>query len=139
MAVVSYTAKRSLVSGVSVNDTVVLDISPREPFNREREVNRQTHQSLDFTTETIYHAGRVLWPITTLMLNGADADAMVMFLDSVEDGQVFSFAPFDASTDSPIDYRNVVASAGYVENREVSVGDDANDEKSYSFVLAEVP
>ena len=139
MAVVRYTAKRSLVAGVSVNDTVTLGFSPREPSNRGRQVKREMHESLNFTTETIYDAGRRVWNMQSIGLSGSAADEFVQFLDSVEDGQVFEFAPYDGVTDSPIDYRNVVASAGYDENREVSTGDPTTDVFTYSFALAEVP
>lgn len=141
MAVVRFAAKRSLIAGHSVDEQITLGFATRDTLSRSREVRRSASTSLDFTTETLYFAGRSVWPIQTLMLRGAARDAMVEFLDSVEDGQVFEFAPYDGPTDSPIDYRNVVcASDGYSENRDVSTGAPAStDEYTFAFTLAEVP
>jgi len=140
MAVVSFLAKRSLLAGISVDDTVVLDLQLRA-LTPSRSVDATQHKAMDGTRETNWIMGEKSWAAAVRPLLAADVAAMEQFLDSVESGQVFSFAPYNASTDSPIDYRNVVLEpSGYTWNREVQVGGGgASDLFSTGFRMIEVP
>jgi hypothetical protein len=136
--VVTFSAQRSLLSGISANDSVTLGLLARYPggVNRSRAVEANRRASQAGYRETWYVRGEVKWQITTIPLASSDQDAMRQFLDSVEDGQTFTFAPYDASGDSPIDYRNVVIDGdGYDESRE----SQNKNYSSFSFKLVEVP
>ena len=140
MSVVSYTAKRSLTGGASVDDTIVLDLLLRDTLARSRMPVRSEAVAMSGSRESLYDRGEESWQGTTQVLFTQNALNMVMFLDSAEDGQVFQFAPYNSSGDSPIDYRNAtLVPAPYTEAREIPTGTPVNDGFSYAFQLVEVP
>lgn len=140
MSVVSYLAKRSLTGGVSVDDTVVLDLLLRDTLARARSPIKSVAVAIEGQRESLYDRADVRWTGKTQVLFTTNALEMTMFLDSVEDGQIFQFAPYNSAADSPIDYRNVTVLGGaYTEARKISTGTPANDGFEYPLQVVEVP
>ncbi len=140
MSVVSYTAKRSFTAGAVLDDPIVLDLLLRDDMTMSRSPVRSESVAIGGARESIYDRDNTVWNIRTQVLFGQDSDDMVMFLDSAEDGHTLQFAPYDASTDSPINYRNgVLQAGGYTQAREISTGTPAVDGFSYAFQIVEIP
>lgn len=139
MPVVSFKARRSLTLGHSAEQTVVLDLKLRDDLTRSRTAVRSDSIAIGGARESVYDRADVTWQGRTQVLYGQDADSMVEFLDSIEDGQIFQWSAYQGSGDSPINYVNVQAEGGYTENREVSTGAPASDGFSYAFRLVVVP
>jgi len=144
MAVASYLAKRSFTGGAVLDDPIVknLTLADMEP---SRSVDRTDAKSIGGQRETIYDFAENHWQCSFKpVVVGTTAELeLLMFLNSIESGQVFSFAPYSESTDSPIGYTNVVIeSNGWHASRVMKVGGatrGASDYLQYSFTLVEHP
>ena len=142
--VVNYVALRSLVGGVSVNDSIVRDLQAFD-LVEGRNVERSEQVAISGARQITYDRGENTWNVThiPIVIGSTDEIHIRMFLDSVESGQVFSFSPYDESTDSPIAYRNVqVTSKGWTADRVLKKGGatrGASDYVQHSFMLVEVP
>jgi hypothetical protein len=132
MAAVRYNAMRSLVPGISENDSILMTLLIRHAgLTRSRKAYVQHRRSLSRLAESYYYAGEYSWSIDTRPLDADDSAEMRQFLDSVEDGQVFEFAP-DTAED---DWRYVNFEAGEYTESPVQGRDDY---KTFSFTLTEV-
>lgn len=132
MTQVSYNARRSLVAGVTLGDTVVLVLKIKYAMiipTREPKIYQRA--SLAGNREGYYYRGEKTWSLETIPLSLTNADAMTQFLDSVEDLQRFQFSPY-----TTLSYR-------YVQRELVAY--DAKPHPShkdkiiFSFRLIEVP
>lgn len=141
MAVVRYNATRALISGVSINDQVTLDLE-LATLDPAHGVMRTVHISLAREREVIYDSEEDSWTAQSIPLAQGDADDLRMFLSSVQAGEAFEFAPYNRDGDSPLDYVAVViGSDGYKEQRVSSArgGGGADDYFVYSFTIIEAP
>jgi len=121
---VTYIARRSLVSGHTEGGaySINLEVSQKD---RTRKVVAFDAVAIGGATWTTYHRGENRWRIETAPLQGADADNVREFLDSVEDGQLFTFDPTYTAGASPSDRRTVrLESNSYTERRAIQRGDD---------------
>lgn len=134
---VQYIIRRSVAAGYTLDAVDSFDLQVKVK-DRGRKAIRDRAISLGGTVFTTYHRAEVSWSVHTTWFKGADADRMRMFLDSVEDGQIFQFDPTHGAGASPHDRRNVVIdSISYSENRE-QTGTQTNDWFAFSFKLVEV-
>lgn len=114
MPSVRFTATRSLVTGVSLGATVVYTLPVRYAgMSRNRSVMKTTRRSMSGRRETYYESVENQYQISTKPLTQVQKDALVMFLDSVERGETFGFAPSDGSFSD-----SVLEGSGYDEIRQ---------------------
>jgi hypothetical protein len=111
---VRFTATRSLIPGVSQGATVVYTLPVRYAgMSRTRSVVKHTRRSLSGRRETYAESTENSYQISTKPLTPTQQPHLVMFLDSVEEGETFGFAPTDeAFSDS------ILEGAGYEETRQ---------------------
>ena len=119
MPVIRFTATRSLIGGVSLNDTVTYDLPVRYAgMARSRRAVKTTRASMSGRRETYVDRTEVAYDVATKPLTPTQRDALVMFLDSVEEGEEFEFAPQNSAGDSPITWLNAeIDGDGYGESR----------------------
>ena len=128
MPVAIYTVRRSLVSPLTVGTQIVY-VMPiaYAGKTRSREAFVTKHRSLSGLRAAYYQSADVAWDLTTIPLFWDSSPAsdyllgaqyVVMFLDSLESGEVFGFDP-DATpaTVSPNYINCVLDGTGYVEPR----------------------
>lgn len=137
MPVVRFTATRSLIGGVSLNDTVTYDVPARYAgMPRTKQVVKTTRVSMGGRRETYVDRKEVSYDIATKPLTATQRNALVMFLDSVENGEAFEFAPNNSAGDSPISWEDAeVDGEGYTENQ-VPERDDLT---TFAFRIVIVP
>lgn len=135
---VIYEARRSLAAGHTAGTSYTLDLRLRDK-DRKRDVERKTHTAIGGAVYSTYYRGDTVWSLVTMPLAGDDAKQMREFLDSVEDGQLFSFDPFHWAA-GVADLRAVVIhSDGYTEDRYVQRGSDDEDFFVFKFSVVEQP
>lgn len=135
---VIYEARRSLAAGHAAGTSYTLDLRLRDK-DRKRDVERKTHIAIGGAVYSTYYRGDTVWSLVTAPLAGDDADQMREFLDSVEDGQLFTFDPFHWAAGAA-DLRSVVIhSDGYTEDRYVQRGSDDEDYYVFKFAVVEQP
>lgn len=92
LPIVTYAAKRSLMSGVTLGQSVTLTLLVRYGgLVPNRTPQGTTRRALSGRSETYYERAEVEWSIATAPLSGDDILKMRMFLNSTEDGQQFTF------------------------------------------------
>lgn len=137
MPVVKYTARRSLVSGYSDGAEVTFDLPARYAgMPRSRQAFGHRRMSLSGQREAYYYRGETSYGVATYPLEAAKIADMRMFLDSVEEGQVFLFAPNDTSATPSPDWRNAVVEDGKYDE---AVTQERQDLISFAFRVTEVP
>lgn len=106
MAVVRYTARRSLKPYVTAGEIVVLGLKlfhegglvvSRSPISH-------TTTSLSRRRETYYYGGVINYACVTIPMYADDQADIEQFLASVEDGQEFEFAANNSVFDGSISY-----------------------------------
>ena len=98
MPSVRFVATRSLVTGVTQGATVVYTLPMRYAgMGRGRSVFKSTRRSLSGRRETYAESAEDSYQISSKALTETQRKALVMFLDSVEQGDTFGFAPTDGS------------------------------------------
>jgi hypothetical protein len=136
---VLYTAARSVISGHTAGNSYTLDLALREK-DRKRRVKKDIAESLDGHVFTTYHHGRVSWSIKSRPLTLTETLAWREWLDSVEDGQLFSFDPDFAAGASPHHYRGVILEGSQYSEQRVESGTSQADHRFvFSVELREVP
>lgn len=139
MQAVRYEARRSLVSGHTVGGLYTLNLQLTD-CDRKRAPERKQQVSLSGNVYTTYHRGDTIWQCESAPVRGATRDAWREFLDSVEDGQIFSFDPYNWGGVSPDALRAVVIhSDGYTESRYAMLGSDTADWFKFRFSMREQP
>ena len=136
---VTYIARRSLVSGHSVGAAYSINLALTAKDRVRRSLGK-TAVALGGQSWTTYHRGEVHWRLTTRPLTLTETRNMREFLDSVEDGQYFTWDPTYIAGASPSDRRNVrLESSSYTESRAVQRGDDqSGDRFVFTLELREV-
>lgn len=113
MPTVRYTAQRSLIPGVTAgaSRTYVLPVR-YAGMSRNRAVFKNTRRSLSGRRETYYESVENSYQVSTKPLTAQQQALLVMFLDSVEQGETFEFAPTDSV------FSDAITDGGYDETRE---------------------
>jgi len=116
MAAVSYTAKRSLRAGVSVDDAIDYDFSA-SAIDRSTTPKIGSQTSLSGWQETIRDRTDEFYKITTIPVLEADFDHVRQFLDSCDGGEFFTLDPYGTIA-VPVQAMNcILSSKGYKEKR----------------------
>ena len=136
---IQYEISRAVASGYTLGALHTFAPKLRDK-DEGRKSNRKRTLSLDGTVFTTYYGGVTSWSLETVPIGGTDAALVRMFLQSVEDGQVFMFDPANAPGASPGAYRAVVLDTeSYTPTRRVRRGNGgASDLFVYEFRLLEV-
>lgn len=140
MAFAEYVARRSLAPGHVIDTpyTLILPSLARCDMSRERQSRRQV--SLSGRVETLwYHAKRV-WQVQTEPVLLDEAELLIEFLESVDDGQSFTFDPY-GKPDARSDLALVVVSddQGYRMDRAITRGLGGSDDWfEFSFGVREL-
>lgn len=139
---VIYVATASLVSGHTEGTAYALDLRLTEK-DRTSKVESTTRVALSGRQQTTLTRREVLWRCETGIVVGASGVAALReFLDSVMDGQSFTFNPSAFYGTSPTAQARTVVlqSRQYTERRAVRRGAGGNgDGFQFSFELREVP
>jgi hypothetical protein len=80
---------------------------------KTRTVSKTTRRSMSGRRETYYESSENSYAITTKPLTEAQSEQLVAFLEAVEAGETFSFAPRDSDFSDA-----VLESSGYTEARQ---------------------
>lgn len=104
MAYFSFTAKRTLASGYSVDDDVgfYIDLVSNDPSSKAEKIR---HISIGGKEVTRLHRIDYKNSILTVPVSGDKADLMDMFMDSVIAGETFSANLDTSSSSGGIDYK----------------------------------
>lgn len=142
MAVVQFTAKRSLAAGFSLNDTVTMNLilAPTNGMTAGREVSRIVRTTISLKREIVYFGADLDWEFRTIPLSSTDAGKHRMFLDSCEAGEVFLFSPYQVVGDTYGWSNAIISSEGWTEERIHidSVLHGQNDRFTFSFTILKV-
>jgi hypothetical protein len=98
---VDFTAKRNLTGTHAVGDSVTLTFSAQEPLTPSRKVSRTVQTALSGARETIYNTAVWSFAVISEPVSGDTLEALLEFLMSVEDGEPFSFYPWEMATGNP--------------------------------------
>lgn len=116
MASVSYTAKRSLRAGVTLNDPIDYDFEVSAVDRSTKPIVGQK-TSLSGWQETVRDRTDELYKVVTIPVLESDFDHFRQFLDSVDGGEFFTFDPYGTNA-VPVQAMNcVLAMKGYREKR----------------------
>lgn len=125
MAVVRYYALRSLTGGVTLNQQITRNLPlSTNGLTRDRSVFKSGHVSIARLRETLFYAAEVSWQCQSIPLRGTTQTQLdlVMFLDSVDRGEVFEFSPYQVVGDT-ISWANACCEdQGYTESRVLPIG-----------------
>ena len=136
---VRYVASRSLIAGHTAEVPYYMNLKLNKK-DRQRQVNRERQEMLTGAVATTYHGGNDMWICATPALTLTEAQQMREFLDSVEDGQQFTFDPLNAVGTSPTQYVNVVIETnGYTEKRFDRGGDQTGDYFAFAWTMRVIP
>lgn len=101
MIKVDFIAKRNLTGSHAVGDSVTLTFSAQEPMTPTRKVSRTVQTALSGARETIYNHAMWSFDITTEPVSQTTLETLLEFLMSVEDGEPFSFYPWEKPAGNP--------------------------------------
>lgn len=129
MAFVEYTARRRLAPGHVVDTpyTLILPSLVRCDVSRDRKSTRKT--SMSGRVETLWYYSKRIFQVQTEPVPLDEAALLVEFLESVDDGQSFTFDPY-GMPDNRSSYVSVVISddQGYTQNRSTVRGRGGSDD-----------
>ena len=134
MTAVTYTAKRSLIPGHSANSSYSINL-PVVSLPTTRQVSNERQQSLDGTRETIRFYACEIWNVSLAVLYGTAAAHLKEFLDSVEDGETFTFDPYGTANTPNNPMTAEIESVGYDRIREPRGQGGSTDGFRFSFQL----
>jgi hypothetical protein len=89
VAIISYTAKRSLADHHQADEACFLEIEVVDAL-RSTSVNKSVKRSIGGAMETLRHSADVQWQITFEPVSGARLALLREFLDSTDAGEAFS-------------------------------------------------
>jgi hypothetical protein len=120
---IQYQITRSVAPGYTLGALNTFAPALREK-DRGRKASRKRVMSLGAVPFTTYYHGSTTWQLETTPMTETQAEVMRMFLDSVEDGQVFYWDPKYAPAHTPNAYRAVILDGDtYQQDRKVKRGD----------------
>lgn len=132
MTAVTYTAKRSLIAGHTVNTSYSLDLNVVDmPIDREPSVSTQT--TLDGNEETIRFHACEYFNVGLAVQTSTQILQIKEFLDSVEGKEVFTFDPYGSANVPASPLTATLASPGYQFSRQPLGQGGANDGYRTSF------
>jgi hypothetical protein len=129
MASANYTAKRSIAAGHQVNlgYSIELPLMSTNPgVRRTRRV--ETTKSLDGNVETLYYGRDLMIEIMLAPFRWSEHPYLREFLDSTEDGQVFSFDLYGTVATPKQPIQVVRDDDGYNEERWLALGQDGSED-----------
>lgn len=140
MAFAEYVARRSLAPGHIVDTpyTLILPSLSRCQLGRDRRTSRKV--SMSGAAETLFYFAKRTWQVQTEPVLLDEAQTLIEFLDSIDDGQSFTFDPY-GSPDSRSSSCAVVVSddQGYTLERVRTRGrSGADDYFEFSFGVREL-
>lgn len=129
MALVTYIARRSLVSGHVLDENYSLRLSMTPASERSVQDLKNPQRSLAGNTETQFFGQVQNWSVQLAPCGLQDADLIREFLDSTADGQSFLFDPYGTEARATRWVLSVVRDdEGYSETRVVTVGRGGEDD-----------
>lgn len=132
MTSVTYVARRSLVAGHTINTSYSLRLHVVDmPVSRN--VNKTKNESLNHTSETIRLGAYEVYDVELAIADSATAANIKEFLDSVEDGQEFTFDPYGLPNAPHNPLEAEIESTGYNRQRFKKGQGGANDASKTSF------
>lgn len=134
MAEITYTAKRSLISGHTLDTEYTLDIEILDP-QRKTLVKKFPHQAAGGPVELINHRVEFEWLLDFEPVRGAQRDALLEFLRSTAAAETFSVDIYDSG--SPLTLYRV--DSGFRQANFMPVGSRVLDWKKISITAREVP
>ena len=140
MAFVAYVARRSLAPGHVVDSPYSLTLPNlvRCDIRRDRKTSRKV--SLSGAAETLYYYSKRIYSVQTEPVPLDQSALIIEFLESVDDGQSFTFDPYGTSAfRSPASGVFISDDQGYTLDRFVMRGQGgANDLFQFSFGVREL-
>jgi hypothetical protein len=132
MTAVTYTARRSLIAGHSINVSYSLDLRVVSmPIDREPNVTTQT--TLDGNQEAIRFYGCEYYNVSLAVHTASQILQLKEFLDSVEAKESFTFDPYGSANVPAGPLTATMDSAGYQFTREPLGQGGANDSYRATF------
>lgn len=137
MTAITYTAERELATGHSAGTVYNERLRCRGIDPDRAEKKTETRSLSGRVSQTVVLHRLKKWRITTAALQGTELELAREFLESVSEGETFSFDEFGAVgvPDNAID---VVLDGSYRETRAIQQGDGgADDYFRFSFTIRE--
>lgn len=129
MAFVEYTARRRLAPGhvAETPYTLILPSLARCEISRDRKAERKV--SMSGRVETLWYYSKRIYQIQTEPVPLDESDLLVEFLESIDDGQTFTFDPY-GMPDARSSYAALVISdnEGYTQSRSTMLGRGGADD-----------
>ena len=140
MAFVEYVARRTLAP-FHVVDTpypLALPSLVRCDITRDRKTSRRT--SMSGAVETLFYYSKRIYSVQTEPVPFDEARAIIEFLESIDDGQSFTFDPYGTPSLRSVAAAVVVSDdQGYTQDRVVKRGQGgADDYFQFSFGVREL-
>lgn len=88
-----YVARRGLAPGHSAGSTYTVILPSLERLEISREIRIEQQRTLSGATESRYYNGKGIWQVQLEPVYGDQAELVLEFLRSTEDGQIFTFDP----------------------------------------------
>lgn len=140
MAFAEYVARRSLAPGhvAGTPYTLILPSLSRCQLGRERKTSRAV--SLSGASETLYYYSKRTWQVQTEPVPLDEAQVLIEFLESIDDGQSFTFDPYGMPDQRSTSCTVVVSDdQGYTLDRMMPLGSGgARDYFEFSFGVREL-
>lgn len=140
MPFAEYTARRALAPGHVAGNAYTLILPSLvycDPV-RERKSSRQV--SMSGRTETLWYFGKRGWRVRTEPVPLDEAGLLVEFLESIDDGQTFSFDPYGKpEAASPFSMYVISDDQGYTMSRVIQRGLGGGDDYfEFEFAVREL-
>lgn len=140
MAYAEYVARRSIAPGHVVDAPYSLTLPKlvRCDIRRDRKTSRQI--SMSGRTETLYYYAKRVYSVQTEPVPLDQAALIIEFLESIDDGQSFTFDPYGTSSfRSPASAVVISDDQGYTQDRFMMRGQGgSNDWFQFSFGVREL-
>lgn len=132
MTAVTYTARRSIIAGHTINVAYSLDLNVVDlPIDREPSVSVQ--RSLDGQQETIRFHAVEFYNVVLAVHTASQIAAIKEFLDSVEAKELFTFDPYGTANVPAAPLTASMDSNGYQLVRQPRGQSGSNDDYRASF------
>lgn len=137
MTTVTYTAERELVGGHSQGTDYEFQLRCTAIDPDVDEKKKAARSLSGENSETVVMRRKKLWRVRTAAVTAAERDNMREFLESVSEGEAFTFDEF-ATVGVPDNALSVELDTNYNESRAVRQGDGgADDYFRYTFTIRE--
>lgn len=123
MALIQYTAKRSLLPNHNEDEVYTVEIQTTAS-RKSRKVEKVVKRSMGGAMETLYHRADVEYQITFEPVRGVKLQALQEFLDSTESGEAFALYLYGTES-NPISLKRT--DEGYDWQEFMPVGSESGD------------